>query len=83
VEIEEVRDAEAKPLYVSARILVERESQKGIIVGKGGQMIKKIGKAAREEIEGFMGKKAFLDLRVKVEKDWRKDESILRRLGYS
>lgn len=83
VEIEEVRDAEAKPLYVSARILVERESQKGIIVGKGGQMIKKIGKAAREEIEGFMGKKAFLDLRVKVEKDWRKDERVLRRLGYS
>jgi GTP-binding protein Era len=83
VEIEEVRDAETKPLYVSARILVERDSQKGIIVGKGGQMIKKIGKAAREEIEGFMGKKAFLDLRVKVEKDWRKDERVLRRLGYS
>jgi GTP-binding protein Era len=83
VEVEEVRDAEAKPLYVNARILVERDSQKGIIVGKGGQMIKKIGKAAREEIEAFMGKKAFLDLRVKVEKDWRKDERVLRRLGYS
>jgi GTP-binding protein Era len=82
IEIEEVRDNEDKPLYVRARIIVERDSQKGIIVGKGGQTIKKIGAAARTEIEAFMGKKAFLDLWVKVEKDWRKDERVLERLGY-
>jgi len=82
VEIEEVRDTEDKPLYIRAHIIVERESQKGIIVGKGGKVIKKIGETARAEIEAFMGKKAFLDLWVKVEKDWRKDERVLERLGY-
>jgi len=82
VEIEDVRDTEDKPLYIRAHIIVERESQKGIIVGKGGQVIKKIGETARAEIEAFMGKKAFLDLWVKVEKDWRKDERVLERLGY-
>jgi GTP-binding protein Era len=83
VEIEEVRESEAKPLYIKAQILVERDSQKGIIVGRGGQMIKRIGETARAEIEEFMGKKTFLDLWVKVEKDWRKDERVLKRLGYS
>jgi len=82
VEIEEVKEREEKPFYVKAKILIERDSQKGIIIGKGGKMIKKIGEAARREIEDFIGKKVFLDLWVKVEKDWRKDEKILKRLGY-
>jgi GTP-binding protein Era len=68
--------------HISATIFVERESQKGIVIGEGGLMLKKIGMAARSEIESMSGRKVFLELRVKVEKDWRDDESALRRFGY-
>jgi GTP-binding protein Era len=67
---------------ISATIFVERESQKGIVIGEGGATLKKIGMAARSEIEGMSGRKVFLELRVKVEKDWRDDENALRRFGY-
>ena len=67
---------------IAATIFVERESQKGIVIGEGGLMLKKIGMAARSEIEAMSGRKVFLELRVKVEKDWRDDESVLRRFGY-
>ena len=67
---------------ISATIFVERESQKGIVIGEGGLMLKKIGMAARGEIEAMSGRKVFLELRVKVEKDWRDDEAALRRFGY-
>jgi len=67
---------------ISATIFVERESQKGIVIGEGGLMLKKIGMAARSEIESMSGRKVFLELRVKVEKDWRDDENALRRFGY-
>lgn len=69
-------------LIINAMILVERNSQKGIIIGSQGRMIKQIGKKAREELEGILGSKIYLELFVRVEKDWRNKESKLRQLGY-
>lgn len=73
---------EAKIDKIYAYIIVERDSQKGIIVGKNGDGIKRIGTEARKDIEAFVGKKVFLDLRVKVEENWRKNEMKLKRWGY-
>ncbi|MGB1123366.1 MAG: KH domain-containing protein, partial [Flavobacteriales bacterium] len=61
---------------------VSRESQKQIVIGKGGSMIKRVGTDARRDIEKFIGQRVFLDLYVKVDKDWRDDERKLKRLGY-
>ena len=69
-------------LSITAKIHVETNSQKGILIGKGGSMIKKIGKGAREELEARFGIKIFLDLLVRVEKNWSKNTKALRRLGY-
>lgn len=69
-------------IHIMAVIYVERDSQKGIIIGKGGDKIKKVGIAARHDIEKFFGKKVFLELFVKVEKDWRNREKKLREFGY-
>ncbi|MCX8027269.1 MAG: GTPase Era [Thermodesulfovibrionales bacterium] len=69
-------------LLIRAEILVERDGQKAIIIGAKGTLIKKIGTSARMEIEELTGKKVFLDLWVKVKKDWREDEKILKELGY-
>lgn len=68
--------------YIEATIFVERESQKGIVIGKGGKMLKRIGTAARLEIEAMSGRKVFLQLRVKVRKNWRNDKNVLRWFGY-
>ena len=68
--------------HINATIMVERESHKGIVIGKGGEMIKKIGTTARQEIEKMSGRKIFLELRVKVNKNWRNDPDSLRLLGY-
>ena len=68
--------------YIEATLFVERESHKPIVVGKGGKMIKEIGSAARKEIETMSGRKVYLRLNVKVRKDWRNDEKVLRRFGY-
>lgn len=68
--------------YIEATIFVERESQKGIVIGKGGKMLKRIGTAARLEIEAMSGRKIFLQLRVKVRKNWRNDKNVLRWFGY-
>jgi GTP-binding protein Era len=67
---------------VHATIYVERESQKGIIIGKGGEMIRAIGTDARQDIERLLGTGVHLDLRVKVKKDWRRDAAQIRRFGY-
>jgi GTP-binding protein Era len=67
---------------IMAIIFVERESQKGIIVGKSGDMIRKIGTDARVDLERLLGTKVYLDLRVKVKKDWRRDASQIKRFGY-
>ena len=73
---------EGKIIHINAVIYVERESQKGIIIGKGGSMLKKTGMAARAEIETFFEKKVFLELFVKVEKDWRSRDRQLKNFGY-
>jgi GTP-binding protein Era len=70
-----------KPMRIYCTILVERESQKPIVVGRGGAMIKQIGTAARGELERFFGTRVYLDLRVKVKAEWRDDERVLDEMG--
>jgi GTP-binding protein Era len=83
VMIEDIKlNPENDIVSIQAYIYVERDSQKGIVIGKGGSLLKKIGTAAREEMERLFGKKVFLNLRVKVEKGWSRKEWLLRRLGY-
>lgn len=82
VIVEEIKERPNGVLYIRADIYVERRSQKGIIIGKGGQMIKKIGTMAREDLECILGRKVYLDLFVKVKEKWRqKDFIILNEIG--
>jgi GTPase len=81
-----VNDYKTRPddmRYIHATLLVERDSQKGIVIGKGGQMIKKISTKAREDIEEMSGESVFLELKVNVEKNWRNNPDFLRRYGLS
>ena len=71
-----------KLIHINAVIYVERDSQKGIIIGQGGKMLKKVGTEARKDIEAFFDKKVFLELFVKVEKDWRNKDKDLKDFGY-
>jgi len=73
---------EAEIIRIRAEIYVERESQKGILIGQGGKALKRVGIQAREELERFFGKKIFLETHVKVEDNWRKNKNKLRRFGY-
>jgi GTPase len=82
VRVDEFTERENGMLYIAATVFVERNSQKGIVIGEGGKMLKAIGSAARKEIEEMSGRPIFLELRVKVLKDWRNDENAMRRLGY-
>ena len=82
VRIDEFAERENGMIYIAATIFVERQSQKGIVIGEGGKMLKQIGSAARKEIEEMGGRPVYLELRVKVLKDWRNNEEALRRLGY-
>jgi GTP-binding protein Era len=83
VAIEEYKEDEVKRLIrIRAEIYVERESQKGILIGRGGRMLKKIGTEARLELEKETGERVYLELFVKVVKEWSRDETVLRRLGY-
>ncbi|MFZ5856489.1 MAG: GTPase Era [Chloroflexota bacterium] len=82
VRIDEFKERENGMVYIAATIFVERDSQKGIVIGEGGRMLKTIGSSARTEIEAMGGRRAFLELRVKVLKDWRNDEEWLKRFGY-
>lgn len=82
VRIDEFKERENGMAYIAATIFVERESQKGIVIGEGGKMLKSIGSAARKEIEEMGGRKVFLELRVKVSKDWRNDPNMLKQFGY-
>lgn len=83
VDIEEIQPRKGDLIFVRAVIFVERDSQKGIIVGRGGQLLKKVGEQAREEIENLLGSKVYLDLWVKVRKDWRNREDYLRDFGFT
>jgi GTP-binding protein Era len=82
VEIESYKERTEDLHYISAVIYVERDTQKGIVIGKNGAMIRQIGAAAREELETLLGVRVFLELHVKVLKNWREDDALLRRLGY-
>lgn len=73
---------EAELIHIKSLITVERDSQKGIIIGHQGQALKKVGAMARKDIERFFGKKVFLEMFVKVEKDWRNRDNLLRNFGY-
>lgn len=74
---------EEEIIRISVEIMVERDSQKGIIIGKSGSMLKKIGTEARKDLEAFFGKKVFLQQHVKVDENWRKDKRKLKKYGYS
>ena len=73
---------ESELIHIKALIIVERDSQKGIIIGHKGQALKKVGAMARKDIERFLQKKVFLEMFVKVEKDWRNRDTLLKRFGY-
>jgi GTP-binding protein Era len=82
VNVESFKEEE-KIIRIAATIYVERDSQKAILIGRSGEDIKRVGTEARIDIENFLGKKVFLELFVKVEKEWRRNENKLRRFGYS
>ena len=82
VRIDEYNERKDHGAYIEATIFVERDSQKGIVIGEGGKMIKRIGSTARKEIEAMSGRKVFLKLRVKVKKNWRNDINALRLFGF-
>lgn len=82
VEIVEYKERDDGTHYINASIFIERDSQKGIIIGKGGAMIKRIGMEARQDLEQALEANVFVDLHVKVLKNWRTDERLMQRLGY-
>lgn len=82
VDIVEFKERERGKWFISADVYVERDSQKGILIGKNGVMLKEIGRQSRQDIERFLGHSVFLELRVKVREKWRDDEQWLARLGY-
>jgi GTP-binding protein Era len=82
VTVEEIKERENGMIYIRATIYVAKESQKGIVIGANGAMIKKIGTASRLELSELLKKPVFLDLHVKVEEDWPKIDSKLKKLGY-
>ncbi len=81
VEVDEIAEREDGLLMIEARVWTESESQKAILIGKGGSMVRAVGTAAREEIEATLGRRVHLDLSVRVRKGWRRDEGLLDRLG--
>jgi GTPase len=81
-EVDEFRE-EQRPVYIRATIFVERESQKGILIGHKGERIREIGRSSREKIEPLVGSSVFLDLHVKVLPNWRRDKQSLRRFGFT
>lgn len=82
VTIESMKVEDNGVIHIGAVIFVERDSQKGIIIGKQGAMLKEVGQAARRDIEALLGSKIFLELWVKVKKDWRNREHVLKDLGF-
>jgi len=83
VLVDEFKERSEELTYIGATIIVERDSQKGIVIGRKGAMLKRIGMAARQEIEQALGIRIYLDLWVKVRPNWRRKASELRRLGYA
>ncbi|NPA31604.1 MAG: GTPase Era [Chloroflexi bacterium] len=83
VRIDEYKERESGAAYIAATLFVERDSQKGIVIGRKGSMLKQIGITARKAIEEMSGRRVYLDLRVKVRKNWRNDEAFLRQFGFA
>ncbi|WP_367766658.1 GTPase Era [Lacticaseibacillus paracasei] len=83
VQVERMKDREGGKLQIEAYIIVERDGQKGIIIGRGGQMLKQIGIRARRDIENLLGDKVNLKLWVRVQKNWRDNNAYLKSLGYN
>ncbi|HNT54366.1 MAG TPA: GTPase Era [Anaerolineaceae bacterium] len=82
VRIDEYKERSETLAYIAATLFVERDSQKSILIGQNGSMIKKIGASARQEIEAMSGRQVYLDLHIKVSKNWRDDPNALARFGY-
>jgi len=82
VAVEDIEERANGVTYIRVRVIVERDSQKGIVIGKGGEMLKTVGQEARAEIEALLGTLVFLELRVKVEKNWQDQPQLLDRLGF-
>ena len=83
VDVDEIKeDAEKNLMRIRATIYVERESQKGIVIGRGGRMLKEVGTSARRQMERLLGTRVHLDLWVKVKKDWRNKPGALKEFGY-
>jgi GTP-binding protein Era len=83
VVVDQFKERTEDLTYISANVFVERDTQKAIVLGRGGEMIKRIGRDARHQIEDLLGTRVYLELWVKTRKKWRKDERELRRLGYA
>ena len=82
IRIDQYLERKENGAYIEATLFLEKESHKPIVIGKDGKMLKKIGIAARSEIEAMSGRKVFLELKVKVRKNWRDDDKVLRQFGY-
>lgn len=82
VEVENFKDNPGRKTLIQATVFLERQAQKKIVIGKSGTMLKTIGTAARKEIEAFLGRPVYLELRIKIQQNWRKEGAFLRRLGY-
>ncbi|MFH1062982.1 MAG: GTPase Era [Candidatus Omnitrophota bacterium] len=82
VEVHTFADNPGRKTLIQATIFLERDAQKKIVIGRDGKMLKDIGSSARVNVEEFIGRKVYLELWVKVQENWRKDEIFLRRLGY-
>jgi GTP-binding protein Era len=82
VTVQDIEERDNGVTYIGGRVIVERDSQKGIVIGKGGEMLKTVGQEARSEIEALLGAPVFLELRVRVEKGWQDQPQLLDRLGF-
>ncbi len=82
IVVEEIESRDNDVVYVAATALVERKSQKGIVIGKGGSLLREVGAEARADLERFFGSPVYLDIRVKVEEDWQRRDQALDRLGF-
>ena len=82
VNVDRMIKEDEERVRIEATIFVERDSQKGIVIGKGGKKLKEVGKRARQDIEGLLGSKVYLELLVKVQKDWRNKVNFIRQMGY-
>ena len=83
IELVDLKERERGKDLIRAVIYTERDTQKAILIGKKGSALKKIGQGARNQIEKFLEREVYLDLRVKVRKDWRRDDMQIKRFGYS